>query len=212
MKEPIILLGAGGHCKSVIDVIESEGKFNIFGILDKTENIGKELFGYKIIGVDSDINDLIKIVKNYHITVGHIKSNIVRVNLYNTIKAQNGILPKIISPKAYVSKYAIIGEGTIVMHNVFINANASIGINTILNTGSIIEHDVVVKNHCHISTGAIINGECIIESNSFVGSNSIINQCISIAENNVIASGSTVNKSTLPNSMYAGSPAWLIKK
>ena len=57
MKE-IILIGGGGHCKSVIDVIEQESKYKIAGIIDKKELIGKDVLGYKIIGSDDDLADL----------------------------------------------------------------------------------------------------------------------------------------------------------
>ncbi len=212
MKENIILIGGGGHCKSVIDVIELEDKFNIIGIIDQKEMLGKDLLGYKIIGTDADIDVLMKTCNNFHITVGHIKSNEARVKLFELIKSKGGNFPNLTSPNSYVSKYATINEGSIVMHNAFVNANAVIGKNCIINTGAVIEHDVVIEDNCHISTGAFINGGCVIKKNCFIGSNATLVQGISIAENNLIGAGSVVTKNTDVNFIYAGNPARKIKK
>ncbi len=210
--EDIILIGGGGHCKSVIDVIELEKRFNIVGIVDQNEMFGKEILGYKIIGNDDNIDELIKTCNNFHITIGHIKSNKARVTLFELIKSKKGNFPVIVSPLAYVSKHSNIKEGSIIMHHAFVNANAKIGANCIINTGAVIEHDVIIEDNCHISTGAYINGECKVGKNSFVGSNSTLLQCIQISENNIIAAGSVVTKSTEKNCVYAGNPAQVKKK
>lgn len=212
MKENIILVGGGGHCKSVIDVIESTEKYTILGIIDQKERIGEVILGYKIIGSDDNIDDVIKNCKNFHITVGHIKSNLTRVKLYNLIKSKGGHFPIIISPTAYVSKHAEIKEGTIIMHHAFVNSAAKIGVNCIINTGASIEHDAEISNHCHISTGAFVNGESKIGDNSFIGSNSTVIHCITIGENNLVAAGSVVTKNTEAGYIYTGNPAKKIKK
>lgn len=188
----IILIGGGGHCKSVIDVIESEAKFEIAGIVDKLENLGKEIFSYPIIGTDLDLNSLSKKYKYALITLGQIKSPDNRINLYNLAKKSGFEFPTIISPYSYISRHSIIGRGTIVMHNAMINANVKIGENCIINSKALIEHDCSISNHCHISTNATVNGEVIINSKCFLGSNSTIKHGISIKENSFIKAGSLV--------------------
>lgn len=175
----IILVGDGGHCKSVIDVIEQEKKFNIIGIISKQkEQIGSKVLGYEIIGCDDDLESIFKNCKNACITVGQIKTNKVRVEIYNSLKQIGFNLPIIISPVAYVSKHAKIEEGTIIMHQALINSNVTIGKNCIINTKALIEHDVIVEDNCHISTASVINGGVIIKENTFVGSNSTIKESI----------------------------------
>ncbi|MBI5219587.1 MAG: acetyltransferase [Bacteroidia bacterium] len=191
-KENIILIGGGGHCKSVIDVIESAGLFQIAGIIDIKENIGKKVLNYEIIGTDDDLPTLIKSYQNYHIAVGHIKSNKNRIALYDKVKLLNGNFPVIISFTAYVSKHAEIGAGTIIMHHAIVNAGAKIGCNTIINTKAMVEHDAVIGNHCHISTGAIINGGVEVGDNTFFGSGAVSKQYIKIPENSFIKANSVV--------------------
>ncbi len=171
MKEQIILVGGGGHCRSVIDVIEQEDKYCIAGIVDKKDMIGELVLGYKVFGCDDDLEELYQKCKYACITVGQVRSPEIRIRLFQKLKKIGYRLPVIVSPLAYVSKYAFIDEGTIVMHHALINANAKIGKNCIINTKALIEHDVVVEDNCHISTGAILNGGVKILQNSFYGSN-----------------------------------------
>lgn len=189
-KEKIILIGGGGHCKSVIDVIESTGKYLIFGIIDIKENIGKKILGHEIIGCDDNIPSLIKQCANFHISFGHIKSNELRVKTFNAIKTYGGKFPVIISPVTYVSKHAQIAEGTIVMHHAFINAGVKIGSNTIINSKALIEHDAVIGNHCHISTGSIINGGVEVGDNTFFGSGSVSKQYSKIPADSFVKANS----------------------
>ncbi len=173
MKEKIMLLGGGGHCKSVIDVIELEDRYEIAGIIVNDMPKGSKILGYEVIGGDEDLPKLREKFSNALITVGHIRSNLVRVKLFEFLKELDYNIPTIISPLSYVSKHATLGEGTVVMHHALINASAKVGSNCIINTKALIEHDAVVEDHTHISTGAIINGGTKVKENSFVGSGAV---------------------------------------
>lgn len=181
MKEKILLIGGGGHCKSVIDVIEQENKYDIAGIIDKKELIGKSLLGYKVIGCDDDLAELFETYNSAIITLGQIKSNEIRVKLFHKLKEIGYTLPIIQSPLSYVSKHSKIGEGTVVMHHALVNADAVVGENCIINTKALIEHDAVVEDFCHISTAAVINGGVVVKKNSFVGSNVTTKEYIQIS-------------------------------
>lgn len=177
MKE-IILVGGGGHCRSVIDVIEQEGKYKIVGIVDKNELVGQEVFGYEILGSDEDLKDLREKYKNAFVTIGQIKSVEKRLKIFGILKELDYTLPVIISPLSYVSKRSKIEAGTIVMHHALVNAGASIGENCIINTKALIEHDAIIENHCHISTSAVINGGVHVKEGTFFGSNATSKECV----------------------------------
>ena len=188
----IILIGGGGHCKSVIDVIEQQGQFQIAGIVDKPKLLNSNVLGYSIIGNDFDLKSLAKKYKNALITVGQIKSPSLRIKLFNLAKKSGFFLPFIVSSKAYVSKHSKIGNGTVIMHNAIVNANTSIGENCIINSKALIEHDCLIHNHSHISTNAIINGGVKIGSRCFIGSNVTTKNNITIKEDSFIKAGSLV--------------------
>jgi sugar O-acyltransferase (sialic acid O-acetyltransferase NeuD family) len=190
MKPQLLLVGGGGHCKSVIDVIEQENSFTIAGIIDKKELVGQKMLGYEIIGCDDDLNDLFQTFKYAVVTVGQIKSPDLRIKLFNQLKTIGFETPSIISPRAYVSKYATIDSGTVVMHDALVNTNVSIGKNCIINSKALIEHDSVIGDHCHISTGAILNGGTVIMQGTFFGSNAISKEYTIITERSFIKAGS----------------------
>lgn len=208
MKRPLILIGGGGHCKSVIEVAESAG-YEIKGILDMPDEVGKEVLpGHKVIGTDDEIPQYVEEC-DFIITVGFIKNPAIRIKLYNKVKAAGGRLATIIASTAHVSKYAELGEGTVIMHHAFVNAGAKIGDNCIINTFVNIEHDAEVGNQCHISTGTMVNGECKIGENCFIGSQSVCANCIEIASDIIVGAGSVVRKSIRVKGIYAGNPAIL---
>ena len=180
MNEKIVLIGGGGHCRSAIDVVEQTNKYEIIGIIDTKENVGKKILDYEVIACDDDLEIIFQTCKNACITVGHIKSNILRMQLFSLAKAIGFNLPVIISPFAYVSKYASLEEGTIVMHHALINANAKIGQNCIINTKALIEHDCIVGSNCHISTASVLNGGVVVKENTFFGSNSTSKEYVNI--------------------------------
>ena len=190
--DEIILVGAGGHARACIDVIELFGQFKIAGLIEKDETYAHENLGYPVIGTDNDLQIIRQKYRNVLITVGQLKSPKTRIRLFNLLSHFDYSFPFIISPIAYVSKHAKIGDGTIVMHNVMVNANARIGKNCIINNKTLIEHDAVIGDHCHISTGAIVNGEVQVGEGTFIGSGAVTKQCVSIGTRCVIGAGAII--------------------
>ena len=188
----LILIGGGGHCKSCIDVIEQENKFEIFGILDVEEKVGTDILGYKIIGTDNDIEKYAKDGVYFFIALGQIKSADLRIKLFEKIKNAGGKLAVVISPRAYISKHACIEEGTIIMHDALVNAGAKIGKNCIINSKSLIEHDCIIKDNCHVAVSATLAGEVEVGEESFIGANSTVVQCVKIPPRTFIKAGSLV--------------------
>jgi len=189
MVREILLIGDGGHCKSVIDIIEQEGQFKVAGIVGTVKSIGSNIFGYKVIGDDSDIEKLSKIYDYAIVAVGQIQSPEIRIKLFSLLISSGFNLPSIVSPRAYVSSHAAVGKGSIIMHDAVVNANAVVGDNCIINSKALIEHDSIIHNHCHISTNATINGSVIVGEGSFIGSGSITNNSIVIEKNSFFKAG-----------------------
>ena len=187
----LLLVGGGGHCHSCIDVIETTGIYQIKGVVQP--KLSSELIlGYPIIGSDEDLPKLLEDVKSALITVGQIKDSEIRIRLFDILRQLGAELPVIISPRAYCSKHAVLGEGLIVMHGAIINASACIGNNCIVNSQALVEHDVAIHDHCHISTGARVNGNVTIGKGSFVGSGAVVKEGIKVGENVIIGAGQVV--------------------
>ena len=201
-KEDIILIGGGGHCRSCIDVIEMEGRFAILGIVDSNENLQRPILDrYDLLGQEMDIQRLSKTCRHFFITVGQIKEWALRVRLFETLKSLHVTIPTIISPLAHVSEHAVLGEGSIVMHQTIVNSGAHVGKNCIINSKALIEHDVVIEDHCHISTAAVVNGGATVRRCSFVGSNAVIREGIEVGEACIVGAGMVVMHSIQSGSL-----------
>tara|TARA_B110000971_G_C19973372_1_gene483719 strand:- start:776 stop:1363 length:588 start_codon:yes stop_codon:yes gene_type:complete len=191
VKPNLVLIGGGGHCISVIDIIENQGKFNILGILDTNIN-ENNILGYPILGGDDLIKELVKKNTYFLITVGQINSYSIRENIEKMLIEHNAKLATVVSPLAYVSKHASVGEGSVIMNGAIVNAKSKIGKNCIINTKSNIEHGVSIGDFCHISTCAVVNGDSVIGRGTFIGSNATISNAITINDNSVISAGKFV--------------------
>ena len=134
MENNILLVGGGGHCKAVIDVIESTRKYKIIGIIDTIENVGKTVLDYPIIGSDEDLEKMRSFSLNAHVTVGSRGNSLLRKKIFKSLRKYGYKLPNIVSSHACVSKYVQMGIGNIIMHGSIINANVTIGDNNIFNS------------------------------------------------------------------------------
>lgn len=192
-----ILIGAGGHALSCIDVIESDGNYRIVGLVGTESELHQRIAGYEVIATDRDLERLADEYPCALITIGQIKTAEPRFNSFQKVIDLGFHVPMIISPSAHVSRSAQIGRGTIIMHSAIVNPEAVIGQNCIVNSQALIEHNVNVGDHCHISTRAVLNGNVKIGSFSFVGSGTVVKQGISIGKGCVVSMGSLVRKDIL---------------
>ncbi len=188
----LILVGGGGHCLSCIDVIESAGHFAIVGYVRGSQDDSDELLGYPALGTDKDLEMLIDTNSSALVTVGQIKTAETRVRLYEQLVMLGAKLPVVLSPWAQISRHSTLGDGTIAMHGVIVNANVRVGRNCIINSQALIEHGTQVGNHCHISTGARINGDVVVGNGCFIGSGAVIKHGISIGDHALIEAGQVV--------------------
>ena len=190
--ESILIVGAGGHARACIDVIEQEGSFVVKGLVGLPHEVGSRVFDYPVLGTDEDLPMLLREYPNALVAVGQIKTPESRIRLFDLVQQNGCALPVIVSPHAYVSSHAKLDAGTIVMHGGVINAGVVVGKNCIINSQSLVEHDVVIADHCHIATAAIINSGVRIGIGTFIGSNSSVRQSINIGERCLIGMGQQV--------------------
>lgn len=203
-KKSVLIIGAGGHAKSCIDVIEQIGNYRISGIVGLPSEIGKKVLNYKIIDSDQNLADHVQDYKNALIAVGQISTASLRIQLFEKVIEAGFNLPTFISPSATVSPHSKIGRGTIVMPGAVLNAGSVIGENCIINSQAIIEHDVEISNHCHVSTGAILNGNVSLGTGSFIGSGATIKEGVKIGPNSLVGMGQAVRKDLSSGSKFYG--------
>lgn len=202
--KPLILLGGGGHCKSVIEAARSYSR-PIAGIIDVSEKVGQNVIGVPIIGTEECLPSLANDYE-FIVAVGFIKDPTLHNSLYRKILNCGGIPGTIIASTATVSEYAQIGRGTVVLHGAHVNAEALVGENAIINTNANIEHDAVIGDNCHISTCASINGGAHVGDSVFIGSHAVIIQGINICDNAIVGAGAIVCSDISEPGIYVGGP------
>jgi len=203
-KPNLILIGAGGHTRACIDVIEQEGIYIIAGLIGLAQEVGSKHFGYEVIATDAEIPELVEQYQFALITIGQINTAENRIRLYTQALDAGFTFPTVIAPTAYVSSHSTIGKGTVVMHGAIINAGALVGNNCIINSNSLIEHDAHVGDYCHISTGAILNGNTLVGPGSFIGSGAVIKEGVSIGANSLVGMGLMVRHNVGNNAKFLG--------
>lgn len=200
----ILLIGAGGHARACIDVIEQSAEYRIAGLVGMPEELNTRHLGYPVIATDTDLQQLATRENYVLIAVGQIHSAERRIRLWRQVVEMGFSMPSIVAPTAHVGTHASIGDGTIVMHGAIINSGAKIGRNCIINTKAVVEHDAVVDDHCHISTGAILNGSVSVGAGSFVGSGCVVKDGVTIGKSCVIGIGLCLRKDQADNTIYTG--------
>lgn len=202
-----MLMGGGGHCRSIIDTIKKRKEFNIIGILDTKEKVGTNIDHIKIIGTDNDLIYYYKQgVKYAFVSVGSVGTTELRIKLYEYAQKFGLIFPTIIDETAIISNNSVIHEGTFVGKGVIINSNTKIGKNCIINTGAIVEHDCTIGNSVHIAPGSTLSGGVVVGENTHIGTNTTIIQYITIGSNTIIGAGSVVIKDVKNNVKAYGNP------
>jgi sugar O-acyltransferase (sialic acid O-acetyltransferase NeuD family) len=196
----LVLIGAGGHARACIEAIESQGEFNIVGLVGLEAEVGNTIKSYKVLDTDSNLSKLAREIRFALVCIGQIPSPHRRIDLFRKAQSAGFTLASVVASSAYVAKDVRVGEGTIIMHGAIINAGAVIGDNCIINSRALIEHDSKIESHSHVSTGAIINGNVFIGSGSFVGSGAILKQGIEIGPGSVIGMSTSVDFNLPPSS------------
>lgn len=205
-KKKLIIIGAGGYAKSVLDSIDAN-KYMFVGFiddrLDKSEHLGYPVLAH-------NINDIINREDYiYFIAIGDNKN---RKNWFNRLKENNLRLINVIDKSAIVSKMAKLGEGCFVGKMAIINSCAIIGDDTIINTKSLVEHGCTVGNHVNISTNTVINGDVVIGDGTVLYSGTTVIGQRSVGKWSIVGAGAVVTKNIGDNVVAVGVPARIIKE
>ncbi|MFQ5801302.1 MAG: acetyltransferase [Candidatus Methylomirabilales bacterium] len=207
----VVGIGAGGHAKILIELLEQTGKYELVGFTDAhPERWGKELMGYPVLGDDETLAGLYaKGVRTAFIGVGAVSSagTRLRAKLFHQTADLGFQMLTLIHPKAAVSPSATIGVGSVVMAGAVVSADVRVGDNVAIYSGTVIEHDSVIDNHVHMSPGVQLAGGVHIEEGAFIGIGASIIQGIRVGRWTTIGAGTVVLKDLPDNVVAVGVPA-----
>jgi len=212
-KEKILVFGASGHAKVIIDAIEKESNYEIIGLIDSNKDLGEETFGYRVLGKEENLVDIVKDnkIEGGIIAIG---DNWVRKEVEEKIKKNISDFKFVtcIHPSAQIARDVKIGKGTIVMPGAIINSSCNVGDHCILNTNSSLDHDSTLSSFSSLAPNSTTGSNVKIGKFSVISLGANVTHNVKIGEHCVIGAGSLVLEDIENNSLSYGIPAEFVRK
>ena len=210
IKRELIIYGAGGLAKVVLDAALKENRYEILGVLDDNAAIhGTQFCGFPVLG-GSEYLTRGELANDVQVVLG-IGANKVRQKLQAEIGALGFSFARVIHPMAVLGRGVVVQEGVVIMAGVVINADTVVQDHAIVNTGATIDHDGMIKSYAHISPGAHLAGNVSVGERTYLGTGVSVIPGVSIGDDVVVGAGAAV-VSDLDNNVTAiGVPASVIE-
>jgi len=211
-KENIIIAGASGHAKVIVDIIEKGPEYDILGFLDKNRKAGEEFFGYKILGGE---NDLPKLVDGnpckFFVAIGNnwLRSQ-VAAKIISLIPQARFV--SAIHPSAQIGRGVLIGSGVVIMAGAVVNSDTYVGDFTIVNSNASVDHDCRLMAYCSVAPGAVLGGHVAVGEHSAIAIGATVLNNIRVGNHSVIGAGSMLNWDCPDHTVMYGVPAKVVRK
>ncbi len=207
MNPPVIIIGAGGHAKVLIEALRLRS-VRILGITDPDPTkTGTEILGVRVMGDDTVIGGYS--AGSLHLVngLGSVDIPKRRKDVFETFKAKGFAFATVVHPSAVVASDVVLGEGAQVMAGAVIQPGSRIGRNSIVNTNASVDHDCVIGDHVHLAPGVTLSGSVRIGDCVHVGTGATIIQEVTIGPDSVIGAGSVVLTDVSEKTQFIGVPA-----
>lgn len=206
MKEKLIILGAGGHCRVVLDILLENAQYDIVGLISQET---KSIMGIPVIGQDKDLQGLYQqSICKVFVAIGNNK---LREKLSQNLAGLGFSLINAISSHAIISRFSSMGVGNALMPGAVINSGTNLGNGCIVNTNASVDHDCKIGDYVHIAPGCALSGSVTIGNYSFLGTGTNVIDGIAIGEHVMIGGGASVVKDIPSSCTAVGVPARIIK-
>ena len=205
----ILLIGGGGHCRSVLDALLSLGTYREIGLVDRP---GTVALGLRAVGEDEDLPRLrAEGWTDAFITLGSVGDAAGRRRLWRLVKELGYRVPVVADPSAVIAASALLEEGVFIGKRAVVNSGALIGCCAIVNTGAIVEHDCAIGAFAHISPGAVLCGEVTVGDDAHVGAAAAVRQRLRIGRGALIGLGSVVVRDVPEGTKAYGNPCRVVE-
>ena len=166
----VIVFGAGGHGKTLIELIREAGQLELVGVVDDRLARGSDVLGIPVLGNRDDLasirRDGIGLAVN---AIGGISNMASRVEVSQALAARGFVLPALVHPTAFVEASASIGEGAQILAHSYVGSDAVVGKGVIVNTGAVVSHDCVLGDHVNLSPGCLLAGGITVGEATLLG-------------------------------------------
>ena len=206
----IIVYGAGGHARVVLDVIEKSGAYTIAGLLDDSAELAGDVrSGYRVLGGSALFRGLIEEgVQGMIVALG---DNLRRRVVFDAARVAGFEMVTAIHPSALLGSRVKIGVGSVLVAGVVVNVDAEIGDNVIVNTSASVDHDCRIGAHAHLSPGVRLAGRVTVGEFTHIGIGAVVLPNRIIGKHCIVGAGSVVRADVPDGMVVAGNPARIIK-
>lgn len=203
----VLIFGASGHAKVVIDIVEKTGMFSVRGLFDDNAALhGQQVYGYGVMGGRDEI--LARDTPKLHGLVVAIGSNSIRSEVAAWLIVRGACLSEaLVHPSAQLARGVQVGAGSVVMAGAVINSDSRVGRNAIVNTGAIIDHDCIIGDGVHVAPGATICGGVEVGEQALIGAGAVVHPNVRIGNKVIVGAGATVLDNIEDGMTVVGSPA-----
>lgn len=208
MAERVVILGAGGHGRVVLETAQAAG-LDVLGVLDRrAAELGSDVLGVPVLGSDDRLDIAAEGgATHYLLGVGHLGDTSVRRRLAAAAETAGLQTATAVHPTACVSPSASLARGVVVLPHAVVHTQAKLAEHVIVNTGAIVEHDDELGPHVHLATAATLAGEVRVGADTLLGARAVVRQGIRIGRGCILGAGAVVVKHVGDHGTLAGNPA-----
>lgn len=207
MTGPVVVLGAGGHAKVVVDALLASG-VRVVACLDRApERWETSVLGVPVVGGDDRLPSLGGTDLLLANGVGSVGGVAARRDVFERFKRSGYTFVTVRHPSAIVGADVQLGEGVQLMAGSVVQPGCALGADTIVNTAASVDHDCRLGAHVHVAPGATLAGEVTVEEGTHIGLGASVRQCVRIGRNCVVAAGAVVIDDVADGLVVAGVPA-----
>lgn len=205
----LVIYGGGGHGKSIIEMVQTLGTYEVIGVIDDELTPGSQVMGVPVLGDAEILEDLvsrgIRLAVN---AVGGIGDLEVRVKIFQMLKDAGFDFPTLVHPTATVEPSARLSPGVQIHPHAYVGTQAWIGFGVIVNNGAIVSHDCLIGDYAGIAPGAMLAGEVKIGKRVQVGMGVTVNLCLTIGEGSLIGNSAVVKRDVPAGTIVHAGTVW----
>ncbi len=208
MKKPVLVLGAGGHAKKLIDIIMRTDQYYVEAIISQAGDPHDNLWGYKILKGDSHLQEyqsrgIVSLANG----IGGFTDNLKRKEIFLKLKEDGFQFVNLIDPSAVISYGVRLGEGIAVCAGVVVNPDVVIGNNVIISNSASVAHDSILEDHVLISSGSTVGAGVVVREGALLALGCNIVSRVTVGRNALVAAGAVVVKDVPDGARVFGIPA-----
>lgn len=209
MDRAVIVIGAGGHARVLLDVLSQMDGMHVLGLTDANANrLGETVSGRPILGDDrwllqAHAPDTVVLVNG----LGSVRDTRLRREVFELFKARNFRFERVVHRSAVMAEDIRLGEGVQVMAGAIVQAGAALGDNVLINSGAVVDHDCNIGDHAHIAPGVTLSGNVIVGAGAHVGTGACVIQGLRIGNDALVGAGAVVVRDVPDGAVVMGVPA-----